>query len=211
MKTISFVSQKGGVGKTTLALATACEASKSGLSVKMADLDTQQGTLSDLHRQRLDNGSSPIGSVEVFATIEDLLKNIKNSSYDLLVIDGTPRASKGTLEAGKISDIVVLPCCASRADLVPTLKLGFELVKKGILRRKIVFALSRVSTKSEIDDAKEFITEAGFKVLDGCVFEQPGYRQAQNDGYSLTETRFKSLNKKANIVLENILENLIDE
>ncbi len=40
MKTISFVSPKGGVGKSTLALATAYEASKSGLSVKVADMDT---------------------------------------------------------------------------------------------------------------------------------------------------------------------------
>lgn len=145
------------------------------------------------------------------ATVDDLFKNLENSSYDLLVIDGTPRASKGTLAASKISDLVVLPWCASRADLVPTLKLGFELVNQGISRKKIVFALSRVATKSEIDDARDYIHEAGFRVLDGCVFEQPGYRQAQNDGYSLTETRFKSLNDKANIVMESILKNLMSE
>lgn len=211
MKTISFVSQKGGVGKSTLALATACEAAKSGLSVKMADLDTQQGTLSDLHRQRLNNGIPAIGSVEVFATVKDLQKGIANSSYDLLIIDGTPRASKGTLTSSKISDLIVLPCCSSRADLIPTMKLGYELVKNQIPRKKIVFALSRVDTLSEINDAREFITEAGFNVLDGCVFEKPGYRQAQNDGYALTETKWKSLNAKANIVLESILNNLLSE
>jgi chromosome partitioning protein len=37
-KTIAFLSQKGGVGKSTLARAVACEASKSGLSVRLADL-----------------------------------------------------------------------------------------------------------------------------------------------------------------------------
>lgn len=211
MKIISFVSQKGGVGKSTLALATAYEASKSGLSVKVADMDTQQGTLSDLHRQRLDNGIPSIGSVEIFATISDLKKSLTNSTYDFLVIDGTPRASKGTLAAGKISDLIVLPCCSSRADLIPTLKLGHELVKNQIPHGNIVFALSRVNTASEINDAREFITETGFKVLDGCVFEKPGYRQAQNDGYALTETKWKSLNDKANIVLESILTNLLSE
>ncbi len=137
MKTISFVSQKGGVGKSTLALATAYEASKSGLSVKVADLDTQQGTLSDLHRQRLNNGGSAIGSVEVFATVKDLQKNIANGTYDLLIIDGTPRASKGTLAIGQISDLIVLPCCSSRADLIPTMKLGYELIKKQIPNRNV--------------------------------------------------------------------------
>lgn len=174
-------------------------------------MDTQQGTLADLHRQRLNNGISSLGSVEIFATVSDLEKSLSNSNYDFLIIDGTPRASKGTLAAGKISDLIVLPCCSSRADLIPTIKLGHELVKNQIPRRKIVFALSRVNTESEINDAREFITEAGFKVLDGCVFEKPGYRQAQNEGYALTETKWKSLNDKANVVLESVLTNLVGE
>src|SRR6476620_2530974 len=52
---IAFVSQKGGVGKSTLARALAREAANSGLAVKIADLDTQQGTSVDWHRQRLDS------------------------------------------------------------------------------------------------------------------------------------------------------------
>jgi cellulose biosynthesis protein BcsQ len=42
---IALVSQKGGVGKSTLARALAREAAVSGLKVKLADLDTQQGTV----------------------------------------------------------------------------------------------------------------------------------------------------------------------
>lgn len=41
---ISFISQKGGVGKSTLARALAREANEQKLTVKVADLDTQQGT-----------------------------------------------------------------------------------------------------------------------------------------------------------------------
>ena len=41
---IAFVSQKGGVGKSTLSRALGREAAKSGLTTKIADLDTQQGT-----------------------------------------------------------------------------------------------------------------------------------------------------------------------
>lgn len=39
---VAFVSQKGGVGKSTLARALAREAAAGGLRVKVADLDTQQ-------------------------------------------------------------------------------------------------------------------------------------------------------------------------
>ena len=50
---IAFVSQKGGVGKSTMSRALAREAANNGLKAKIADLDTQQGTSVDWHRTRL--------------------------------------------------------------------------------------------------------------------------------------------------------------
>jgi chromosome partitioning protein len=65
---IAFVSQKGGVGKSTMARALAREATAGGLKSKIADLDTQQGTSVDWHRARLDAGIEPVIAVEAFAT-----------------------------------------------------------------------------------------------------------------------------------------------
>ena len=44
MTIIAFISQKGGVGKSTLARALAVEASKQKLQVLLADCDPQQAT-----------------------------------------------------------------------------------------------------------------------------------------------------------------------
>lgn len=41
---ISFLSQKGGEGRSTLARATAAELARSGKKVHLADLDSQQQT-----------------------------------------------------------------------------------------------------------------------------------------------------------------------
>ena len=104
---VAFLSQKGGVGKSTLARALACEASKGGLSVKIADLDTQQGTVTNWHRQREANGFDRIGSVETFGKAKEALKYIDD--FDMLILDGAPRASSATSDIAKVADLIVLP------------------------------------------------------------------------------------------------------
>lgn len=208
-KTVALVSQKGGVGKSTLARALAREAANSGLAVKVADLDTQQGTFVDWHRQRINNGHPRIGSVETYATAKEALKS--SSDFDLLVVDGAPRASKATLEIAKEADLVILPSCASRDDLIPAVKLANELAKGGIKPSKIAFALCRVTTDAETADARDFLESTGFKVLAGALVEKPAYRQAQNDGLAVTETRYKSLNQRADELLTDLTNILLAE
>lgn len=208
-KIISFVSQKGGVSKSTLARGIAREGAESGLTVKVADLDVQQGTFAEWHRLRLSNGYPSVGSVEVFGSVKDALKQAKD--YDLFIFDGGARASGGTLEVAKVSDLIVLPSSASRDDLVPAIKLAFDLQKKGVESKKIAFALSKVTTEAEIEEARDYIQGAGFHVLKGCLYEKPAYRQAQNQGLTITETKYKSLNTKADELLISITHLLLKD
>lgn len=102
---VAFVSQKGGVGKSTLSRALAREAAVAGLNVKVADLDTQQGTSVDWHRQRLQAGIEPTVSVEAFATAAKAIAVA--GRYDLLIIDGPARTSSATLDIAKVASLVV--------------------------------------------------------------------------------------------------------
>src|SRR3954469_25010194 len=83
---IAFVSQKGGVGKSTLARALAREAAVSGLRVKIADLDPEQATIIDWHKVRTQRAVEPCLSVELFRTAAHALAGA--DGCDLLVIDG---------------------------------------------------------------------------------------------------------------------------
>ncbi len=206
---ISFISQKGGVGKSTLARALAREANNQELTVKVADLDTQQGTIVNWHRRRLNLNHNPIGSVESFKTAEQALQNI--SSYDLLIIDAPARASKATLDIARQSDIVIQPTGASMDDLEPAILLFHELFKAGIAKSKLNFALSRIGTDSEFEVCKEYLMQTGYGVLGGCLFEKPAYRQAQNIGLSITETSYQSLNKKADELIQSIVDAIKSE
>ncbi|WP_312126755.1 ParA family protein [Pseudomonas sp.] len=203
---VAFVSQKGGVSKSTLARALGREASHCGLSVKIADLDVQQGTVIDWLRRRLAAGIEPTIQVESFASAGKALELA--GQFDLLILDGPARMSKGTLEIANVADLVVQPTGASLDDLIPAVKEFHALVKAGVPKSKLVFALSRVATEAEVRDAREYLTEAGYAVLDGAVFEKPTYRRAQNQGYSITETRHESLNQSADRVLQDLINRI---
>ncbi len=201
---IGFVSQKGGVGKSTLSRAVAREAAKEGLTVKVADLDTQQGTSVNWHRRRLLAELEPVFSVEIYRTAKQAIEHA--SGYDLFVLDGPARTSGGTLDIARAADLIVQPTGASLDDLEPAILVFHELVKANIPREKLAFALCRVGTEAEERECRDYIAQARYQVLEGCLYEKPSYRQAQNMGQAITETRHASLNRRA----ETLIQSLID-
>jgi chromosome partitioning protein len=203
---IAFVSQKGGVGKSTLSRALAREAANAGLKTKIADLDTQQGTSIDWHRIRLNAGIKPPVAAEAFATAAQALKVA--AQYDLLIIDGPARTSAGTLEIAKLADLVVQPTGASVDDLRPAVREFHALVKAGISKHKLAFALNRIGTPTEEAEARAYVSEAGYAVLEGCLLERPAYRKAQNTGHSITETSFRNLNVRADALIQALIDRI---
>lgn len=201
---IAFVSQKGGVGKSTLARALAREAVVGGLKTKIADLDTQQGTSVDWHRTRLHAGIEPVVSAEAYATAGQALRAAEH--FDLLIIDGPARTSKGTLDIARVADLVVQPTGASVDDLRPAVREFHALVKEGISKDKLAFALNRIGTANEEAEARAYVREAGYAALEGCLLERPAYRKAQNTGHAVTETSYAGLNAKADALIQALID-----
>jgi cellulose biosynthesis protein BcsQ len=107
MAIIAFVSQKGGVGKSTLARALGREAAKSGLSIKIADLDPGQGTTTEWMRIRTAAGIEPMVPVQLYRAAAEALGEAER--HDLLIIDGPAKTSAATLDIAKVADLVVQP------------------------------------------------------------------------------------------------------
>lgn len=206
---IGIISQKGGVGKTTITRALACEAAKSGLRVKIADLDIQQGTAVNWNRKRLESSITPLISVESFKSAQQALQQA--NYYDLIILDGPARTSKATLEIAHAASLIVQPTGASVDDLEPAILTFHELVKEKINKDKLVFVLSRIGTDSEERDCRSYIEQAGYQALKGYIPEKPAYRQAQNIGHSITETKYPSLNKKAEELIQSLVGKISHE
>ena len=203
---VGFISQKGGVGKSTLARGLGREAAHAGLSVKLADLDTQQGTSVNWYRRRLEAGIDPAFSVERFKTASQALKLA--SFFDYLILDGPARASAATLEIAQAASLIVQPTGSALDDLEPAVNTFHELVRDGIPRERLVFALVRVGTEAEEGETRAYIGKAGYGVLSGYLLERPAYRQASNVGLSITETRFPKLNKRADELIQAMVDRI---
>lgn len=201
---LAVLSQKGGVGKSTLSRLLAVEYSRNGWEVKIADMDLSQGTVTEWNRIRMEEGFEPKIAVEQFMTVKDALK--QDAHYDLIIFDGEPHSTKKTLEIAQQSDFIVLPTGVTRDDLSPTVKLAHELKKNGIDRKKIGIILSRVGdSHSEMESAQEYIEEAGYHYL-GMIQEKTSIGQAHDMGKAANETSFKSVNQS----IDKLVQSLVD-
>ena len=144
--------------------------------------------------------------VEIFPTIQQALREA--SKYDLLIIDGPARTSHATLEIAQKADLVIQPTGASRDDLVPAVKEFNALVKAGVKKKKLIFVLTRLSTPKEAEAIKDYLTDTGYKYSETYLYEKASYKQTQNEGKSITETKYKKLAKQAKELVNELLNNL---
>lgn len=201
---ISLLNQKGGVGKSSLARALAVEFARNGWSVHVADLDRAQQTFFSWSQRRAEEGIKPEIETALYADPKAALKASKNS--DVLIVDGKAFADTHALAIAQESDLVIVPVGVSLDDLEPSLKLAVELVNKGIKKSRIAFVVCRVPDKGdkEARNTRSSIKAWGFSVVQGWLPFKPSYSQAMDKGLAFTETQFKTLNTKADRIIEQL-------
>lgn len=203
------MSQKGGVGKSTLTRGLAVEAARAGLDVRVADLDVSQGSQVDWYRDRLASGLTPAPPVQLHPSLADALSHA--SRVDLLLVDGPARADRDTLALAQAADLVILPSGASLDDLRPAVRVGHSLTRHGIPATRLLYVLTRISTDAEAEAARAFICDAGYRVASGYLPERPAYRLAQNTGRAVTETAFGGLRAAAERLTQAVLDSIPEE
>ena len=71
--------------------------------------------------------------------------------------------------------------------------------------KKLLFVLTRLSTKAEAEAAQEYLKVSGYHYSPIVLYEKASYRQTQNEGKSITETRYKNLKKQAQQLINSFL------
>jgi len=193
---ISLVSQKGGVGKSGIARLLAVEFARAGWSVKIADLDTMQGTSTKWKIRRDAAKLHPEIPVEKFGTVDRALREAEK--YDLLIIDGPAHAEKGGLNMARKSKLILMPTCYGLDDLEAQVEAAYELEANGIDRSNIWFVFARTTgSPNEEQAAREYLQRADINMLDQLFAEQPCIRQAHNAGKAASEVSFPVVRERA--------------
>jgi chromosome partitioning protein len=200
---VAFVSQKGGVGKSTLARALATFAVAHGLRTKLADLDVQQKTVTVWESSRAGHGLDPAVDVEAFHAAKAAVAAAKNC--DLLIMDTAGKIVDGTTEVSQYANLLVQPTSPSSDDLHISVLLFLAMERVSIPRERLAFALCRTLSPQEEKGARAYLESFGYRVLDGAIPEDLAYRDAMKVGKSIGESGRKELDRRALEVMTDIL------
>lgn len=114
MYTIAVLSQKGGAGKTTLAVHLAVEAERTGLTAAIIDLDPQASVTGwgDSRSQE-----TPAVVSAQASRLRQVLDVAKRSGTKLAIIDTAPHSETAALAAAREADLILIPCRPAILDL----------------------------------------------------------------------------------------------
>lgn len=199
---ISFISQKGGVSRSTLARATAVELARNGWQTHLADLDSLQQTSAKWSERRDFVGITPSVETGVYRRHHVALKAAEN--YQCLVIDTRPFVDISSFDIAQRSDLIVIATGTSLDDLEPSLLLGRELLHKGIPPKKLLFIICKAPSVAEAKSAIRTISAWQFNCAKNFLRFKPGYSIALDAGQSITETRYPTLNRYAKAIVNEI-------
>ena len=183
MKTVAFVSQKGGTGKTSLVLSLATEAVASGLTVAVVDLDPQASACEWSDLRQLD---SPIMIDAQPARIKAVVERAGEMAVDLLLIDTAGRTEQAALAAARVSDLVLIPLQASVIYL-KTVKATTDLIRLAG-RMKHAAVLTRVNPfGSRHVETTQWLEEQGVTVCPATIGERIVFQDAYGRGQGVSE------------------------
>ena len=171
---ILFTSQKGGVGKSTLARSTAVALAYTGRKVLLADFDVDQRTCMRWQAQRVARALEPRIEVEAFSK-EKKLGRVEYDYQDI-VIDTRGQHDELSLDLATSADVVFLPSSFSMDDVSPTLRVVESLRNAGVPSARIAIVFCRTGgSKKQGQLARSILAMNRIAVLDAVLPQKDGF------------------------------------
>ena len=190
-KVITISQQKGGTGKTTLAVHLAMAFIKYH-NLKVAIIDTDpQGSLGKWFmirsERKVSNENLTFKTASLWGAQYES-KTLKND-HDIVIIDTPPKIESDARPSIEAADLVLIPMAASHVDFWATGAI-VEIAKKA--NKKILAQINRSSQRSKlIDKTKDFIKSLDLQSTDTIIGNRQIYTSSMGEGKTAVEKQRK--------------------
>ncbi|SQC36498.1 partitioning protein ParA [Helicobacter fennelliae] len=218
---IVVANEKGGSGKTTLALNLACFCAEDGDTITLIDADPQKST-ETFSNNRSDYDLKPLFSniFKVGSSLKDEI-NLQCEKNDGIIIDTGGRDSREMRIAISKADLLIIPTIASQLDVVVLEKMLeiFAQAKDINQSLKALIVFNKISPNpflsKDIDELKQFVQNAiqenhleDVFIADSMIYERRVYKKIVETGQTLRE--FCKENDKALCEFQNFFNEILN-
>ena len=191
-KVITIAQQKGGTGKTTLAVHLALAFIKYH-NHKVAIIDTDpQGSLGKWFMIRSEKND--LNKNLTFKTASlwgaQYESKILKQDHDIVIIDTPPKIESDARPAIEAADLVLIPVAPSHVDFWATESI-IEIAKKA--KRKVLIQINRANHRSKlISKTHEYIKSINVKSTDTLIGHRQIFVASMGEGKTVVEKQRKS-------------------
>jgi chromosome partitioning protein len=183
MRTIAFVGQKGGSGKSTIASSLAVAAHEMKEEVCVIDMDPQ-GSLAHWAKTRMADDIGVVASGA--ARLPALLASLERNGVTLAILDTPGAEGAASSAAMQIADLNIVPSRPSIFDLWASARTRTALEEIGA---KFVFLLNQcppAQQNAHVQDGVEALEEMG-GLISPLILARVDYQEAARHGWGVTE------------------------
>ncbi len=186
MKTLAIMSQKGGSGKTTLAVHLAAYAMRLKVKVALIDLDPQASAYKWNERRTEHDPKSPkLDTIKGTVTqLPGFLTLAEENGLALVIIDTAPHSNSAAAIVAQRADFVLMPCRPALFDL-DAIASTVNIVASADTPAAVI--LNAASRGKLADEARAALEGQGITVLPSSIHQRAAYSHAVIDGRAVHE------------------------
>lgn len=183
MHVIAILSQKGGTGKTTLALHLAVAAERAGHVAAVIDLDPQASAAGWKDSRP---GETPAVVSMPATRLPQALDLARGAGAEVVFLDTAPHSSDVALAAAEAADLVLIPCRAGILDL-RAIGATARLAKIAGKPAHVILNSMPPRATNLIADAREAVRVHGLDVAPVTIQQRVAYAYALTAGQTAQE------------------------